>query len=192
MRTRSPRTAPPVIGLDGSTATTATGRPARRSSAINAATRVLLPAPGGPVIPMSCARPASGYRRRRAASASDVRFSTSVSSRERDRRSPARAASQSAPASLVAAASVAATSAGPVAAPPSPPEPPAGKRVSATPIPLAPRPDVGAQEIGDRCDGSAGAKDRGHARFLERRHVLVGDDAAGGHEHVIHAALTQK
>src|SRR5450759_3093624 len=177
MRTRSPRTAPPVIGLDGSTATTATGRPARRSSAINAATSVLLPAPGGPVIPMSWARPASGYRRRRAASASDVRFSTAVSSRERDRRSPARAASQRAPASVVAAVSVAAISAGPVATPPSPLEPPVGKRVSATPIPLVPGSDVGAQEVGHGRDGGSGAEHRRDARFLESRHVLVGNDA---------------
>ena len=40
-----------MIGLDGSTAMTATGRPAARTSAINAATRVDLPDPGGPVIP---------------------------------------------------------------------------------------------------------------------------------------------
>jgi hypothetical protein len=60
IRTRSPRSAPPVIGEDGSTATTATVRPALRSSAINAATSVDLPAPGGPVIPTRCAAPASG------------------------------------------------------------------------------------------------------------------------------------
>ena len=60
IRTRSPRSAPPVIGDDGSTAMTATERPARRSSAISAATRVDLPAPGGPVIPTRCAAPAIG------------------------------------------------------------------------------------------------------------------------------------
>ena len=66
MRTRSPRSAPPVIGEDGSTATTATVRPAARAArAISAATSVDLPAPGGPVIPTRCAPPASGYRRRR-------------------------------------------------------------------------------------------------------------------------------
>ena len=49
-----------MIGDDGSTATTATVRPASRSSAISAATSVDLPAPGGPVIPTRCAPPASG------------------------------------------------------------------------------------------------------------------------------------
>jgi hypothetical protein len=60
IRTRSPRSAPPVIGLDGSTAMTPTVRPASRTSAMSAATSVDLPAPGGPVIPTRCARPASG------------------------------------------------------------------------------------------------------------------------------------
>ena len=60
IRTRSPRSAPPVIGDEGSTATTATVRPARRASAIRAATSVLLPAPGAPVIPTRCADPAPG------------------------------------------------------------------------------------------------------------------------------------
>jgi len=59
IRTRSPRSAPPVIGDDGSTAMTATDRPTRRSSAIRAATRVDFPAPGGPVIPTRWADPAS-------------------------------------------------------------------------------------------------------------------------------------
>ena len=60
MRTRSPSSAPPVIGLDGSTAITATVRPALRTSAISDATSVDLPAPGGPVIPTRCALPAIG------------------------------------------------------------------------------------------------------------------------------------
>ena len=47
-----------MIGDDGSTATTATVRPAARSSAISAATSVDLPAPGGPVIPTRWAAPA--------------------------------------------------------------------------------------------------------------------------------------
>ena len=57
IRTRSPSSAPPVIGDDGSTATTATDRPAARTSPISAATSVDLPAPGGPVIPTMCAPP---------------------------------------------------------------------------------------------------------------------------------------
>ena len=60
MRTRSPRSAPPVIGLDGSTAITATVRPALRTSAIRDATSVDFPAPGGPVIPTRWAPPAIG------------------------------------------------------------------------------------------------------------------------------------
>ena len=49
-----------MIGEDGSTATTATVRPALRSSAMSAATSVDLPAPGGPVIPTRWAPPACG------------------------------------------------------------------------------------------------------------------------------------
>jgi predicted aconitase with swiveling domain len=60
IRTRSPRRAPPVIGDDGSTATTATARPAVRSAPIIVATSVDLPAPGGPVIPTRWARSAIG------------------------------------------------------------------------------------------------------------------------------------
>ena len=96
IRTRSPRSAPPVIGDDGSTAMTATDRPPARSSPMSAATSVLLPAPGAPVIPTRCARPARGCSRRRADSATGVRFSTAVSSRARARRSPVTAASASA------------------------------------------------------------------------------------------------
>ncbi|HMI30471.1 MAG TPA: methylmalonyl Co-A mutase-associated GTPase MeaB [Candidatus Limnocylindrales bacterium] len=51
MRTRSPRIAPPVKGLVGSTATTPTRRPKRRSRSAYSATSVLFPAPGGPVMP---------------------------------------------------------------------------------------------------------------------------------------------
>ncbi len=60
MRTRSPSSAPPVIGDDGSTAITATVRPCSRSAAMSVATSVDLPAPGGPVMPMRWAAPASG------------------------------------------------------------------------------------------------------------------------------------
>ena len=57
MRTRSPRIAPPVNGLDGSTATTATVLPRSRKPRIIADTSVDLPAPGGPVTPITCAVP---------------------------------------------------------------------------------------------------------------------------------------
>src|SRR5688572_3168316 len=51
IRTRSPRMAPPVNGLDGSTASTPTVKPSRRIAAISRSTSVLFPAPGGPVTP---------------------------------------------------------------------------------------------------------------------------------------------
>ena len=51
IRIRSPRTAPPVKGLVGSTATTPTVAPLFRIAAVSRSTSVLFPAPGGPVIP---------------------------------------------------------------------------------------------------------------------------------------------
>ena len=60
---------------------------------MSAATRVDLPDPGGPVIPTRWARPATGYRRRRAASATGEPFSTAVSNRASASRSPSSAAS---------------------------------------------------------------------------------------------------
>ncbi len=104
MRTRSPSSAPPVIGLDGSTAMTATVRPTRRTSTIKAATSVDLPDPGGPVIPTRCARPAVGYNRRSAASPTADRFSTAVRRRASASRSPSTAALASSTARAVASA----------------------------------------------------------------------------------------
>ena len=49
--TWSPRSAPPVARLEGSTAMIATVFPRLRISAVSASTSVLLPAPGGPVMP---------------------------------------------------------------------------------------------------------------------------------------------
>ena len=59
MRTRSPRMAPPLNGLVGSTATTPTVCSRRRISTISRSTSVLLPAPGAPVMPIryACPRP---------------------------------------------------------------------------------------------------------------------------------------
>jgi hypothetical protein len=51
MRMRSPRIAPPVNGDDGSTATTATRSVVARYAPASWFTSVLLPPPGGPVIP---------------------------------------------------------------------------------------------------------------------------------------------
>ena len=63
IRTRSPSSAPPLNGLDGSTASTATRRPAARYRVTIAVVRVDLPTPGGPVMPVIVAargRPTSG------------------------------------------------------------------------------------------------------------------------------------
>ena len=51
MRMRSPSTAPPVNGLDGSTATMPTVAPSARRWAVSRSTTVDFPAPGGPVTP---------------------------------------------------------------------------------------------------------------------------------------------
>src|SRR5216684_4086446 len=58
---RSPRTAPPVNGLLGSTATTPTVLPCCRITCRSRSTSELLPPPGGPVIPTRCARPVWGW-----------------------------------------------------------------------------------------------------------------------------------
>src|SRR4051794_23841186 len=52
MRTRSPRMAPPVKGLLGSTASTPTRAPSARRWRTSAAVSVDFPAPGAPVTPM--------------------------------------------------------------------------------------------------------------------------------------------
>ena len=52
----SPSTAPPVIGLEGSIATTATRWPASTQDSMSRPVRVLFPAPGGPVTPTMWAR----------------------------------------------------------------------------------------------------------------------------------------
>jgi hypothetical protein len=51
IRMRSPRTAPPVNGLEGSTAITPTDEPPVRRRVVSRSTRVDFPAPGGPVTP---------------------------------------------------------------------------------------------------------------------------------------------
>ena len=53
MRMRSPRIAPPVKGLVGSTASTPTVLPALRQCAMSRSVSVDLPAPGEPVMPMT-------------------------------------------------------------------------------------------------------------------------------------------
>ena len=55
IRARSPSSEPPERLEDGSTASTATVRPASRQAATRAESRVDFPAPGGPVTPTRCA-----------------------------------------------------------------------------------------------------------------------------------------
>lgn len=57
IRIRSPRTAPPENGLDGSIATTPTLFPSLRAWVIIRSTSVDFPAPGGPVTPITTAFP---------------------------------------------------------------------------------------------------------------------------------------
>ena len=59
MRMRSPRIAPPLKGLEGSTATTATREERSRYAPARLFTRVDFPPPGGPVTPTTWARPVS-------------------------------------------------------------------------------------------------------------------------------------
>src|SRR5438034_6729384 len=88
MRMRSPSTAPPLKGLVGSTATTPTRWPAARSRAVMRSVSVDFPAPGGPVTPITCARPVCGWSRLMSAGRPGARFSTSVIRRARATRSP--------------------------------------------------------------------------------------------------------
>src|SRR5258705_7682376 len=166
IRTRSPSNAPPVIGDDGSTAMTATDRPAPRSSAIRAATSVDLPAPGGPVMPTRWADPASGYSRRRAASATAVRFSTAVSSLASARRSPCLAAS------LRVAACWS-----------------AGCGFSPT---LVARPSVRPKVVRHLRDRGPRAEHLGDAGLARRLDIVVRDDPAGRHEDIVEAPLVHE
>ena len=60
IRTRSPSSAPPENGEDGSTASTPTRLPCSRYADTSAEVDVDLPTPGEPVMPMICAWPACG------------------------------------------------------------------------------------------------------------------------------------
>src|SRR5262245_37087038 len=147
---------------------TATGREARRSSPMTAATSVDLPAPGGPVIPTVCARPARGYSCRIAASAIGVRFSTAVSSRASARRSPRSAVSASSVARAV------------------------GSGPASPTLALVPGADVLAEEGRDLADRRARPEHARDAGLAERLDIVVGDDPAGRHEHVVEAALAHQ
>ncbi len=91
IRTRSPSRAPPLKGLVGSTATIATVSPRRRHAWARRATSVLLPAPGGPVMPTRNARPLRAKQASRIATASGASFSTREMARASATRSPSRA-----------------------------------------------------------------------------------------------------
>ena len=91
IRSRSPRTAPPLNGLVGSTAMTPTvnGRDAFLSLATSRSTSVLLPAPGGPVTPTRYARPVLPKIARTRSAAARLSSSTSEIARAIARGSPA-------------------------------------------------------------------------------------------------------
>src|SRR5215470_2466518 len=93
MRTRSPRIAPPLNGLVGSTASTPTSRSSARMHATSASVSVDLPAPGAPVIPTDQALPVCGCSRLTTARAPVPPCSTSDSSFAVATRSPASARS---------------------------------------------------------------------------------------------------
>ena len=95
MRSRSPSNAPPVKGLVGSTAMMPTVRPLFLNCLVRRSVRVLLPEPGGPVIPMRRAFPERGYSRSNIADLRFRSFSSSVITRDRAIRSPSRKRSSS-------------------------------------------------------------------------------------------------
>src|SRR4051794_33448690 len=95
IRTRSPRSAPPENGEDGSMASTPTRFPSRRSAVTSAEVVVDFPTPGGPVIPTTCALPQCGASSAIAERRSGDSSSTRLISRPTARALPARACSTS-------------------------------------------------------------------------------------------------
>ena len=93
MRMRSPSSAPPVKGLEGSTATTPTFLPAARQPAASSEISVDFPAPGAPVTPTRWAFPTAPERASSSAAAASGSFSTTVSARASAPTSPRRTAS---------------------------------------------------------------------------------------------------
>src|SRR5205807_5235378 len=108
IRTRSPSSAPPENGDDGSTASTPTRRPSPRYARTSAAVDVDLPTPGLPVSPMTRACPAYGISATITSRSSGEAFYTNEISRPTARASPARARSTNAPTSGPATADLAA------------------------------------------------------------------------------------
>ena len=89
IRIRSPRIAPPLKGLVGSTASTPTVRPSSRQTAVKRSARVLLPTPGAPVSPTTRACPVLGKSAPTSAADSGASRSTVEMARATARRSPA-------------------------------------------------------------------------------------------------------
>src|SRR3954462_2968489 len=96
MRTRSPSSAPPENGDDGSTASTPTRLPAARSARTSAVVEVDLPTPGDPVSPSTCACRVCGASASATSRSLGLASSTREISRATDRASPFRAPSTSA------------------------------------------------------------------------------------------------
>src|SRR5215813_851783 len=97
IRMRSPRIAPPVNELVGSTAITPTVFPSLRNAATSRSTMVDLPEPGGPVIPITYARPVRGKRARSSSVARGSASSMWRISLDAARTSPRRTSSASVP-----------------------------------------------------------------------------------------------
>src|SRR3954468_15809892 len=91
IRTRSPRIAPPVNGLDGSTASTPTRRPPARNCRTSSLVVVDLPTPGEPVSPTTWACPEYGASAAATSGSAGSPFSTRLISRATERASPSRA-----------------------------------------------------------------------------------------------------
>ena len=96
IRTRSPSSAPPENGDEGSTASTPTRLPSARSARTSAAVVVDLPTPGDPVSPRTCACPVCGASAAATSRSAGLASSTSEISRATERASPSRARSTSA------------------------------------------------------------------------------------------------
>src|SRR5688572_18042594 len=95
IRTRSPSSAPPENGLDGSTAITATRLPCSRNARTSAFVEVDLPTPGAPVRPMTWAFPVCGARAAATRGSCELPCSTREISLAIARGSPSRARSTS-------------------------------------------------------------------------------------------------
>ena len=94
MRMRSPRMAPPLKGEVGSTARMPTFWPSARRARASWSVRVLFPAPGGPVMPITDARPRWGQSRAIRSRAPGWPFSIQEMARPRARGSPRRRGSR--------------------------------------------------------------------------------------------------